>query len=263
MLSTDWSRAEALIARFAPDHPHAALAPTLRADIYRQTDRAAALHTARQRVKERAQHRAAHVIPWAAGMGLLDIGLDDLAASAITEGTLNSPPFPLWAARALPLGSVLGQVTASVLTPRLATSGGGWRRVAYTYGTAPLLFAAVVIVGVSDGFFWASLPIVCNSLFGLKNSGGIYGMLNCLGAVGFISLSLGVQPAVYSSNSSVGMMECDAGVLCFRGFPLVCLAYSVGGTCAALGLVRVVAKQRGSLASALLPAQPPRLSGSE
>ena len=133
----------------------------------------------------------------------------------------------------------------------------------FAVDSTPLLFAAVVIVGVSDGFFWASLPIVCNSLFGLKNSGGIYGMLNCLGAVGFISLSLGVQPAVYSSNSSVGMMECDAGVLCFRGFHLVCLAYSVGGTCAALGLVRVVAKQRGSLASALLPAQPPRLSGSE
>ena len=133
----------------------------------------------------------------------------------------------------------------------------------FAVDSTPLLFAAVVIVGVSDGFFWASLPIVCNSLFGLKNSGGIYGMLNCLGAVGFISLSLGVQPAVYSSNSSAGMMECDAGVLCFRGFHLVCLAYSVGGTCAALELVRVVAKQRGSLASALLPAPPPRLSGSE
>ena len=49
----------------------------------------------------------------------------------------------IWASRALPLGSVLGQVTASVLTPRLATSGGGWRRVAYTYGTANLIFAAV------------------------------------------------------------------------------------------------------------------------
>ena len=49
----------------------------------------------------------------------------------------------IWASRALPLGSVLGQVTASVLTPRLATSGGGWRRVAYTYGAANLIFAAV------------------------------------------------------------------------------------------------------------------------
>jgi tetratricopeptide (TPR) repeat protein len=107
MLSADWSRAEALIDRFAQDHPHAALAPMLRADIYRQTDRAEALHTARQRVKDRAQHRAAHVIPWAAGMGLLDIGLDDLAASAITEGTLKSPHFPPWAARDLAKAYIL------------------------------------------------------------------------------------------------------------------------------------------------------------
>ena len=107
MLSIDWSRAEALIDRFAQDHPHAALAPMLRADIYRQTDRAEALHTARQRVKDRAQHRAAHVIPWAAGMGLLDIGLDDLAASAITEGTLKSPHFPPWAARDLAKAYIL------------------------------------------------------------------------------------------------------------------------------------------------------------
>ena len=32
------------------------------------------------------------------------------------------------------------------------------------------LFAAVVIMGTSDGFFWSSLPIVSNSIFGLKNS---------------------------------------------------------------------------------------------
>jgi tetratricopeptide (TPR) repeat protein len=107
MLAADWSRAEALIDQFAQDHPHAALAPMLRADIYRQTDRAEALNAARQRVKDRARHRAAHVIPWAAGMGLLDIGLDDLAASAITEGTLKSPHFPPWAARDLAKAYIL------------------------------------------------------------------------------------------------------------------------------------------------------------
>ena len=71
-------------------------------------------------------------------------------------------------------------------------------------------------IGTSDGFFWSSLPIVSNSLFGLKNSGGIYGMLNCFGAVGFISLSLGVQPTVYASHSAVGMMVrlCDGFAIC-------------------------------------------------
>ena len=114
------------------------------------------------------------------------------------------------------------------------------------------LFAAVIVVGASDGFFWATLPIVSNSIFGLKNSGGIYGMLNCFGAVGFISLSLGVQPAVYSRHSAEGMMACDAGVVCFRGFHVVCLCYSVIGCAAAAGLIRAVAKQQERLSSALL-----------
>jgi hypothetical protein len=117
------------------------------------------------------------------------------------------------------------------------------------------LFAAVIVVGASDGFFWGALPIVSNSIFGLKNSGGIYGMLNCFGAVGFISLSLGVQPAVYSSHSAEGMMECNSGVVCFRGFHVVCLCYSLFGCAAALGLVRAVARQQQrSMSSALLRA---------
>jgi hypothetical protein len=111
----------------------------------------------------------------------------------------------------------------------------------------------VIAVGTSDGFFWATLPIVSNSIFGLKNSGGIYGMLNCFGAVGFISLSLGVQPAVYSSHSTRGMMACDDGVACFRGFHTVCLCYSLVGCAAAIGLVRAVAKQRDAQDSGARP----------
>lgn len=109
------------------------------------------------------------------------------------------------------------------------------------------LFAAVIVVGASDGFFWATLPIVSNSVFGLKNSGGIYGMLNCFGAIGFISLSLGVQPAVYSRHSAEGMMQCDAGVVCFRGFHAVCLCYSIVGCIAAVGLVHAVTKNHRGL----------------
>ena len=59
-------------------------------------------------------------------------------------------------------------------------------------------------------------------------------------------------------------------MVCFRGFHYVCLIYSLGGCCAALGLVRVVAKQRErTLTSALLrasawqPLAPELLSASE
>ena len=40
-------------------------------------------------------------------MGLVDLGLDDLAATAMTEGTLKSPHFPAWAARDLARAYVL------------------------------------------------------------------------------------------------------------------------------------------------------------
>ena len=49
----------------------------------------------------------------------------------------------IWASRSLPLGSVVAQILASALTPRLATSAMGWRRVAYTYGSANAIFAVI------------------------------------------------------------------------------------------------------------------------
>jgi hypothetical protein len=73
-------------------------------------------------------------------------------------------------------------------------------------------------------------------------------MLPVLGA-GFISLSLGVQPTVYAAHSAEGMMSCAAGVVCFRGFHLVCVLYSLVGCTAAVGLISVVRKQRAGLAA--------------
>ena len=76
-----------------------------------------------------------------------------------------------------------------------------------------MLLVSCIAIGVSDGMFWGSLPIVSNRVFGLKNSGGIYGMLVCFGAVGFITLSLGVQPYVYQAHTKPGSQVCDEGVV--------------------------------------------------
>jgi hypothetical protein len=114
----------------------------------------------------------------------------------------------------------------------------------FTIDSTLCVFIAIVTVGGSDGCFWASLPIVSGSLFGLKNSGGIYGMVNCFGSVGFIVLSEGVYTSVYSHHSSAGARGCEAGVMCFRGFHIVCAVCSILGGCAALGLVYIVSKQR-------------------
>ena len=54
-------------------------------------------------------------------------------------------------------------------------------QILFTVDSDPLLFAACAAVGVSDGMFWGSLPLVSNRVFGLRNSGGIYGMLVCFG----------------------------------------------------------------------------------
>ena len=49
----------------------------------------------------------------------------------------------IWASRALPLGSVVAQILASWLTPRLVVGRLGWRRVAYTYASVNVAFAVV------------------------------------------------------------------------------------------------------------------------
>ena len=103
----DFPLAEGRLSPLAKDYPHSAIVPLLQADIYAKTDRPEQEQQARDRYKAMAQHRAAHVLPWAAAMGLVDLGLDDLAADALTEGTLKSPHFPEWAARDLARAYVL------------------------------------------------------------------------------------------------------------------------------------------------------------
>jgi MFS family permease len=125
-----------------------------------------------------------------------------------------------------------------------------------------LLFAACVALGVSDGLFWGSLPVVSNRVFGLRNSGGIYGMLVCFGAVGFITLSLGVQPAVYDRHAkdaaagaaaaagggaSSSDHHCEEGVLCFRAYHLVCACFGAVGFAASVALIVTVMRRKRQL----------------
>lgn len=105
-----------------------------------------------------------------------------------------------------------------------------------------LLFGACVAMGISDGMFWGSLPVVSNRVFGLRNSGGIYGMLVCLGAVGFIALSLGVQPEVYAHHSQDRV--CHEGVLCFRDYHITCACFAVVGGVSSLGLLWTIARRK-------------------
>ena len=103
----DFPVAEERLSPLARDYPHIAIVPLLQAEIYAKTDRPDQEQLARDRYKAMAQHRAAHVLPWAAAIGLVDLGLDDLAAAALTAGTLKSPHFPPWAARDLARAYVL------------------------------------------------------------------------------------------------------------------------------------------------------------
>jgi len=107
VLAEDLPVAEERLAPLADEYPHLAIVPFLQAEIYAKTDRPDAEQAARDRYKAMAEHRAAHILPWAAAMGLVDLGLDDLAAIALTEGTLKSPYFPKWAARDMARAYVL------------------------------------------------------------------------------------------------------------------------------------------------------------
>jgi len=81
------------------DRPHLALNHLIEAEIQQRLDHPGEEQDARDRFKKAHAHRAAHVLPWAAGMGLMDLGLEVLADAALTEGALKSQEFPRWAAR--------------------------------------------------------------------------------------------------------------------------------------------------------------------
>jgi tetratricopeptide (TPR) repeat protein len=81
------------------DQPHLALNHLIEAEIQQRLDHPGLEQDARDRFKQAHTHRAAHVLPWAAGMGLMDLGLEVLADAALTEGALKSQEFPRWAAR--------------------------------------------------------------------------------------------------------------------------------------------------------------------
>jgi MFS family permease len=65
----------------------------------------------------------------------------------------------IWASRALPLGSVVAQILASWLTPRLAAGRTGWHRVVYVYSVLNLMFATVWHILAADRpRKWRGLP---------------------------------------------------------------------------------------------------------
>jgi hypothetical protein len=149
--------------------------------------------------------------------------------------------------------------TPAVLVAGAATMATA-AQVLFTLDSEVFLFGACVSMGMSDGMFWGSLPVVSNRVFGLRNSGGIYGMLVCFGAVGFITLSLGVQPAVYASHlkhqvsrngtNDSGAADgnndrvCQQGVLCFRGYHITCACFAAVGLASSLGLLWTIAWRR-------------------
>jgi hypothetical protein len=62
----------------------------------------------------------------------------------------NAGTEKIWASRALPMGSVVAQILASWLTPRLAAGRTGWHRVVYVYSVVNLAFAAIWHVLAAD-----------------------------------------------------------------------------------------------------------------
>ncbi len=103
----DLDRAEDYLNELEREYPHAAIVPALQAEIYRRTERTDKEQEARNRHQSIGRNRAGHVLYWAMAVGFLDLGLENLAATALTEGTLKSPQFPPWASREMALAYVL------------------------------------------------------------------------------------------------------------------------------------------------------------
>jgi hypothetical protein len=98
-LADDLEGALQAVVQLRHDRPHLALNHLIEAEIQQRLDHPGEEQDARDRFKQAHAHRAAHVLPWAAGMGLMDLGLEVLADAALTEGALKSQEMPRWAAR--------------------------------------------------------------------------------------------------------------------------------------------------------------------
>lgn len=73
LLAEDFPSAEERLRPLTDNYPHSAIVPFLQAEVYLKTDRPEEEPLARDRYKAMSKHRAAHVLPWAAAMGLVDL----------------------------------------------------------------------------------------------------------------------------------------------------------------------------------------------
>jgi len=105
--TADLDRTADLVHQAGKQYPHLALAHLLAAEVHRRAGRPEEAQAARERYQSASLHRAAHVLPWAAGMGLVDLELPELAEGVLTEGALKAPHFPSWAARDMARAYVL------------------------------------------------------------------------------------------------------------------------------------------------------------
>jgi len=90
-------RAAQLFQEAIDRYPDLDLVHLLLAEVHRRAGRQEREREARQRYKTAARKHSAHVLPFAAGMGLVDLDLPDLARQVLIEGTQKAAHMPSWA----------------------------------------------------------------------------------------------------------------------------------------------------------------------
>ena len=88
-------------------HPDMDLIHLLIAEVHRRAGRQEQEREARERYRITARRHSAHVLPFAAGMGLVDLDLPDLAREVLIEGTQKAAYMPSWAVEDLATAYVL------------------------------------------------------------------------------------------------------------------------------------------------------------
>jgi len=88
-------------------HPDLDLVHLLIADAHRRAGRQDRERESRERYRVASRRHSAHVLPFAAGMGLVDLDLPDLAREVLIEGTQKAAYMPSWAIEDLATAYVL------------------------------------------------------------------------------------------------------------------------------------------------------------
>mmetsp|Transcript_9620 Transcript_9620/g.17569 ORF Transcript_9620/g.17569 Transcript_9620/m.17569 type:complete len:282 (-) Transcript_9620:130-975(-) len=111
-------------------------------------------------------------------------------------------------------------------------------QISTALGGSISLYAGCVVCGLAYGCLWCLCPCLVSELFGSKNFGTIYSLLNIAPAGGSIAFSVGLAGYVYAQHTRNGA-KCCLGEDCYKLTFILCGILTAGSGLIVCGVIAV------------------------